>query len=181
MLELDPPLALYEGWDEFRKLYPSVGSSSSATDDQVLEERLKNVAMALQKLPRVHLYVLDAIVKYLKSYVVGSSAPSVSLTSLCSLLDSTSGKESNEVFVTKLALSVGRSTSFDRWCKLPVDKSSVLAILRPKQETELSIQDRHPTCTRLYLCSFGSQLNLSHQCCSLTCSSIIMNYCLLLS
>jgi hypothetical protein len=65
-LELDPPLALYEGWDEFRKLYPSVGSSS--TEGQVSEEeRLKNVASALQRLPRVHLYVLDAIVKHLKS------------------------------------------------------------------------------------------------------------------
>lgn len=159
MLELDPPLALYEGWDEFRKLYPSVGSSSTATDDQVLEERLKSVAMALQKLPRVHLYVLDAIVKHLKSYVVDPSTPSVSLTSLCRLLDSTSGKESNEVFITKLALSVGRSTSFDQWCKFSVDEISVLAILRPEQETELSIQDRHPTCTRLLLCSFGSQLN----------------------
>jgi len=150
VLELDPPLALYEGWDEFRKLYPSVGSSSTATDDQVLEERLKNVAMALQKLPRVHLYVLDAIVKHLKSYVVDFSTLSVSLTSLCRLLDSTSGKESNEVFITKLALSVGRSTSFDQWCKFSVDEISVLAILRPEQETELSIQDRHPTCTRLF-------------------------------
>ena len=23
LLELDPPLAMYEGWDEFRKLYPT--------------------------------------------------------------------------------------------------------------------------------------------------------------
>ena len=159
MLELDPPLALYEGWDEFRKLYPSVGSSSTATDDQVLEERLKNVAMALQKLPRVHLYVLDAIVKHLKSYVVDPSTPSVSLTSLCRLLDSTSGKESNEVFITKLALSVGRSTSFDQWCKFSVDEISVLAILRPKQETELSIKTGILPVRACFLCSFGSQLN----------------------
>ncbi|KAF5361761.1 hypothetical protein D9756_002513 [Leucocoprinus leucothites] len=111
VLELDPPLALYEGWDEFRKLYPSVGSSSTATDGQVTEaERLKNVASALQRLPRVHLYVLDAIVKHLKT-----------------LMDNTSVEESDEVFITKLALSIGRT------------------ILRPKQETELSIQDRHPT------------------------------------
>lgn len=67
-LELDPPLALYEGWDEFRKLYPSVGSSSSTTEGQVSEEqRLQSVASALQRLPRVHLYVLDAIVKHLKT------------------------------------------------------------------------------------------------------------------
>ena len=45
-----------------------MGASSTVTDGQVLEaERLKNVASALQKLPRAHLYVLDAIVKHLKS------------------------------------------------------------------------------------------------------------------
>ncbi|KXN86633.1 Rho-GTPase-activating protein 8 [Leucoagaricus sp. SymC.cos] len=111
-LELDPPLALYEGWDEFRKLYPSVGSSSAAAGEgQVVEEqRLQNIASALQRLPRVHLYVLDAIVKHLKM-----------------LMDNTSDEESNEVFIAKLALAVGRT------------------ILRPKQETQLSVQDRHPT------------------------------------
>lgn len=68
-LELDPPLALYEGWDEFRKLYPSVGASAN-TEGQVPEEqRLQAVAAALQRLPRVHLYVLDAIVKHLRACV----------------------------------------------------------------------------------------------------------------
>ncbi|KAJ3551510.1 hypothetical protein NP233_g13067 [Leucocoprinus birnbaumii] len=111
MLELDPPLALYEGWEDFRKLYPSVGSSSVTADGQVTEdERLKNVASALQRLPRVHLYVLDAVVKHLKT-----------------LMDNTSTEETNEVFITKLALAIGRT------------------VLRPKQESELSIQDRHPT------------------------------------
>ncbi|KAF7770556.1 hypothetical protein Agabi119p4_6530 [Agaricus bisporus var. burnettii] len=109
-LELDPPLALYEGWDEFRKLYPSVGASAN-TEGQVPEEqRLQAVAAALQRLPRVHLYVLDAIVKHLRA-----------------LIDNTKVEESDEVFITKLALSVGR------------------AVLRPRFETEISIQDRHPT------------------------------------
>ena len=43
------------------------------------------------------------------------------------LIDTTSVEEPTEVYITKLALSVGR------------------AIVRPKVESELSIQDRHPT------------------------------------
>lgn len=69
VLELDPPLALYEGWDEFRKLYPSVGASTTTEGPIPEEQRLQAVAAALQRLPRVHLYVLDAIVKHLKTCV----------------------------------------------------------------------------------------------------------------
>lgn len=43
------------------------------------------------------------------------------------LVDTTTTEEENDVFITKIALSMGRS------------------ILRPKVENELSIQDRHPT------------------------------------
>ena len=64
-LELNPPLALYEGWDEFRKLYPTVGGAPK-TGDESEEEHLQQVGTALQRLPRVHLYVLDALVKHLK-------------------------------------------------------------------------------------------------------------------
>ena len=60
-LELDPPLALYEGWEEIRKLY-----RVKAEGQQTEEEHVQNLGAALQKLPRVHLYVLDAIVKHLK-------------------------------------------------------------------------------------------------------------------
>ena len=65
LLELDPPVTLYEGWDEIRKLYPTVGSSKAADED--VEERIKAINSALQKLPRVHLFVLDAIIKHLKT------------------------------------------------------------------------------------------------------------------
>ena len=68
ILELDPPLALYEGWDELRKLYPTVGSSApKAEGDQAAQEHIQGLGAALQKLPRVHLYVLDTIVKHLKT------------------------------------------------------------------------------------------------------------------
>ncbi|KAF8920600.1 hypothetical protein CPB85DRAFT_495616 [Mucidula mucida] len=110
LLELDPPIALYEGWDEFRKLYPTVGSTAKSEGEVNDEQRYKEVSSSLQKLPRVHLYVLDAVVKHLKT-----------------LIDSTNVEEDNEVYITKLALSLGRT------------------LLRPKFESELSIQDRHPT------------------------------------
>jgi len=66
-LELNPPLATYEGWDEFRKLYQARKSDSDSTNGEEGEkDHLEKVASALQRLPKVHLYVLDAIVKHLK-------------------------------------------------------------------------------------------------------------------
>ncbi|KAG6879245.1 hypothetical protein C0992_004238 [Termitomyces sp. T32_za158] len=117
ILELDPPLALYEGWDELRKLYPTVGSSAAKEAEKSREEHIASLCAALQRLPRVHLYVLDLMVKHLKT-----------------LIDNTTVEEDNEVYITKLALSVGR------------------AVVRPKIETEISIQDRHPTRELLPLC-----------------------------
>jgi RhoGAP domain len=67
LLELNPPIGLYENWDEFRKLYPTVGSVAAKAEENVSEEeRLKNVSSALQRLPKVHLFVLDRVVKHLK-------------------------------------------------------------------------------------------------------------------
>ena len=82
LLELEPPLGLYDAWDEFRKIYPSsksafrmeihgpltlsasVGSSTKTEESQ--EQRLEAVAGALLKFHKVHLSVLDAILKHLK-------------------------------------------------------------------------------------------------------------------
>jgi len=61
-LELDPPLALYEGWEEIRKLY-----RVKAEGQQTEEQHIQNLGTALQRLPRVHLYVVDVIVKHLKA------------------------------------------------------------------------------------------------------------------
>jgi RhoGAP domain len=61
-LELDPPLALYEGWEEIRKLYRVKGE-----EQQTEEQHIQNLGAALLKLPRVHLYALDLIVKHLKT------------------------------------------------------------------------------------------------------------------
>lgn len=108
-LELDPPLALWEGWDDIRKLYPTVGSAK-ADGDVSEEQHLQDLQVALQRLPKVHLYVLDAIVSHLRN-----------------LIESTSVEEPDDIYFTKLALSIGRT------------------IIKPKVETELSIQDRHPT------------------------------------
>lgn len=66
-LELDPPLALYEGWEDFRRLYPSVGSASVKETEETEEDRLRNVGNALQRLPRVHLHVIDGLIKHLRT------------------------------------------------------------------------------------------------------------------
>ncbi|KAG9312988.1 hypothetical protein JVU11DRAFT_6426 [Chiua virens] len=108
-LELDPPLALWEGWDEIRKLYPTVGSATKADGEVSEEQHLQDLQMALQRLPKVHLYVLDAIVTHLRTLII-----------------STTDEDPADIYITKLALSIGRT------------------IIRPKIETELSIQDRHP-------------------------------------
>ncbi|KAJ7077876.1 hypothetical protein B0H15DRAFT_557408 [Mycena belliarum] len=110
LLELDPPLTLWEGWDEIRKIYPTVGAAAKGEGEDAETQRIADLSTALLRLPRVHLYVLDAIVSHLRK-----------------LIDTTTVDETEEVFITKLALSVGRT------------------IIRPKFESELSIQDRHPT------------------------------------
>ncbi|KAH7929102.1 hypothetical protein BV22DRAFT_1057685 [Leucogyrophana mollusca] len=109
-LELDPPLALWEGWDDIRKLYPTVGSAAKADSEVSEQQHIQDLQATLQRLPKVHLFVLDAVVTHLRI-----------------LIESTTVEESDDVYRTKLALSVGRT------------------IIRPKFETELSIQDRHPT------------------------------------
>jgi hypothetical protein len=136
LLELDPPLALWEGWDEFRRLYPTgglcfffflvvvvgrlsdffsrlvVGSGASKENEVSEDQRIQDLGVALQKLPRVHLYVLDAVVKHLRKYVFGFSLRCQCLAdrwTLGSLIETTTVKESSEVYITKLALAVGRS------------------------------------------------------------------------
>ncbi|KAI9458178.1 hypothetical protein BJY52DRAFT_1270186 [Lactarius psammicola] len=111
LLELDPPIALWEGWEDLRRLYPNVGSTTKAEKASTDEhEHLEALKMALLRLPKIHLYVLDALVVHLKT-----------------LIENTDVEETDEVYVTKLALSIGRT------------------ILRPKFETGVSVQDRHPT------------------------------------
>nr|GAT46765.1 predicted protein [Mycena chlorophos] len=110
LLELDPPVALWEGWDEIRKLYPSIGATAKTEGGEGDAQRITDLGVALQRLPRVHLYVLDAVVGHLRN-----------------LIDTTQVEEAEEVYVSKLAISVART------------------IIRPKIESELSIQDRHPT------------------------------------
>ncbi|KAJ7760434.1 hypothetical protein B0H16DRAFT_1813870 [Mycena metata] len=109
LLELDPPLALWEGWDEIRKIYPAVGAAKNEGSDADAQ-RITDLGTALQRLPRVHLLALDAVVSHVRN-----------------LIDTTTVEETEEVYITKLGLSVGRT------------------IIRPKFESELSIQDRHPT------------------------------------
>lgn len=64
---------------------------------------------ALHRLPKVHLYVLDAIVLHLRTLVLCFSILYVALTIILRLIDETEVGETDEVYVTKLALSLGRS------------------------------------------------------------------------
>lgn len=98
-LELDPPLALWEGWDDIRKLYPTVGSAAKAGGEPSEEQHLQDLQAALQRLPKVHLYVLDALVTHLRTLIV-----------------STAAEEPVDIYMTKLALSIGRSKHFSGNC-----------------------------------------------------------------
>ncbi|KZV71565.1 hypothetical protein PENSPDRAFT_734057 [Peniophora sp. CONT] len=106
LLELDPPLAMWDGWDEIRKIYPSVGSSKSVPTGEEHQEALRAV---LQRFPKVHLYALDALITHIRA-----------------LIENTNSNEENQVYIAKLSLSLGRT------------------ILRPKHESPVALQDRHP-------------------------------------
>ncbi|GFZ50185.1 hypothetical protein JCM24511_07940 [Saitozyma sp. JCM 24511] len=111
LLELNPPVLGWEGWEDAKAVYPA-GKSLLDSDFGADQERdmTSAVTSVLGRLPGAQLYTLDAVVKHLKE-----------------LIDSTKTEESNEVYITKLALSVGR------------------CILRPQYETEMTIQDRTPS------------------------------------
>lgn len=71
-LELSPPLGMYEGWEEFRKLYQARKNDDPASGEDTEKEHLEKVAATLQRLPMVHLYVLDTILSHLKRQVFSS-------------------------------------------------------------------------------------------------------------
>lgn len=69
ILELNPPLAMYEGWDDIRKIYQSKKEEKKekeGEDGEKEETHIEKISAALLRLPRVHLYVLDAFLKHLK-------------------------------------------------------------------------------------------------------------------
>ncbi|WWC93065.1 uncharacterized protein L201_008030 [Kwoniella dendrophila CBS 6074] len=103
LLELNPPVLGWEGWEDAKAVYPAIGADQE-------RDMTSAVTSVLGRLPGSQLYVLDAVIKHFKD-----------------LIDTTKSAESNEVYVTKLALSVGRT------------------ILRPQQENDLTIGDRTPS------------------------------------
>ncbi|THH06841.1 hypothetical protein EW146_g9491 [Bondarzewia mesenterica] len=112
--ELVPPAltVLLEGLGQAYEKLPTdnVGSSNKVEKDPASEQQhLEALQNVLQRWPKIHLHVLDAIVGHLKT-----------------LINNTKTGESDEVYITKLALSIGRT------------------IIHPKFKTEISIQDRHP-------------------------------------
>jgi hypothetical protein len=86
-----------------------VGSAANGERESADEhEHLEALKTALLRLPKVHLYVLDAIVLHLRALVLRFSIFYVSLTICLRLIDNTEVEETDEVYVTKLALSIGR-------------------------------------------------------------------------
>ncbi|WVR08274.1 hypothetical protein IAU60_005321 [Kwoniella sp. DSM 27419] len=103
LLELNPPILGWEGWEDAKAVYPSVGADQE-------RDMASAVSSVLGRLPGSQLYVLDAVIKHFRQ-----------------LVDSTKTKEADDVYITKLALSIGRT------------------ILRPQYETDLTIGDRTPS------------------------------------
>nr|XP_019009105.1 GTPase activating protein [Kwoniella pini CBS 10737]OCF47886.1 GTPase activating protein [Kwoniella pini CBS 10737] len=103
LLELNPPVLGWEGWEDAKAVYPAIGADQE-------RDMTSAVSSVLGRLPGSQLYVLDAVIKHFRE-----------------MIDSTKSAESNEVYVTKLALSVGRT------------------ILRPQHENDLTIGDRTPS------------------------------------
>ena len=90
----------------------SVGSAAKGEKESVDEhEHLDALKSALLRLPRVHLYVLDAIVLHLRESVFYFFFYAA-LTNYYRLIDNTKVEETDEVYVTKLALSIGRGEFF---------------------------------------------------------------------
>lgn len=88
----------------------SVGSATKAekgsTDNY---EHLEALKMALLRLPKIHLHVLDALVLHLKTLVFRTIISSTHTDYRIRLIANTDVEETDEVYVTKLALSIGRS------------------------------------------------------------------------
>ncbi|CDZ97766.1 Rho GTPase activation protein [Phaffia rhodozyma] len=105
LLELSPPVG--PDWEEIKVTYPSVGAGSDRPDQALKIEELKAV---LSRIPKIKLIVLNGVISHLRQ-----------------LIDRTKTGEENEVYITKLSLSLGRT------------------IVRPEKETALSIEDRAPS------------------------------------
>ncbi|ODO07026.1 hypothetical protein I350_04393 [Cryptococcus amylolentus CBS 6273] len=105
LLELNPPVMGWEGWEDAKAVYPAIGA-----DQEV--DMTSGVSSVLGRLPASHVYALNAVIKHFRD-----------------LVDNTKSNEPNEVYVTKLALSLIKT----------------IAILRPQHESHLTIGDRTPS------------------------------------
>ena len=81
------------------------------------QQHFEAVQSALQKLPKVHLSVIDVIIHHFKECVkfpVGIRIFAFLTNGMpaffCRLIDKTKSDESNEVYLAKLALAIGRGS-----------------------------------------------------------------------
>ncbi|CAK9784874.1 hypothetical protein CC85DRAFT_257483 [Cutaneotrichosporon oleaginosum] len=84
LLELNPPVLGWEGWEDAKAIYPSVGAD--------LERDMTSaVTSVVSRLPASQLFTLNAIIKHWKD-----------------LVDGTKTEEPAELYIKKLSLSIGR-------------------------------------------------------------------------
>ncbi|KAG0144242.1 hypothetical protein CROQUDRAFT_80137 [Cronartium quercuum f. sp. fusiforme G11] len=102
LLELDPAPVHWSRYDDVRAVYPQGSEMPS------VEARIEVLGSVLSRLPRPHLLVIDAVVSHLARLVKSTTTPD----------------EKDEVYLTKLGLSVARG------------------LLRPKVETAVTLSDR---------------------------------------
>lgn len=99
LLELESPLVPFTLWDEVAEIYEAARVRTQAVDDgsaervkkELVEPTLHGLALVLQRLPKLHLACLDVFVAHLYK-----------------LMKDTPTDESNEMYATKLGVSLGR-------------------------------------------------------------------------
>ncbi|PLW41724.1 hypothetical protein PCASD_05652 [Puccinia coronata f. sp. avenae] len=103
LLELDPPPVHSSRYDDVKAIYPQRADVKAGSVDV----RVEVLANLLSKLPKPHLLVIDTVVSHLRT-----------------LFLSTKSSEDDDLYLTKLGLSVART------------------LLRPKVENAVTLSDR---------------------------------------
>ncbi|KAJ9093726.1 hypothetical protein QFC21_006322 [Naganishia friedmannii] len=104
LLELNPPVCGYDAYEACKTLY------AKRNDTQSNERLTSAISDIMSRLSGVQILILDTLFAHLQA-----------------LVQNTRTEEADEVFITKLALSLGR------------------AILRPATESAVTLQDRTPS------------------------------------
>lgn len=84
-LELNPPVLGWEGWEDAKAIYPSIGADQE-------RDMTSAVTSVIERLPACQLFSLNALIKHFKDLIASTKSET----------------EDDNVYVTKLSLSTGR-------------------------------------------------------------------------